>query len=83
VHGADASGKVVLRRKLRRGEALDLFAALPPATVGMEVCGGAHCWGRKLAHLGHTARLIRDPVDQRDGDHGTWRRPIRCSAPGC
>jgi hypothetical protein len=25
--------------------------------------------------------LVRDPVDQRDGDHGTWRRPIRLAEP--
>ena len=25
--------------------------------------------------------MIRDPVDQRDGDHGTWRRPIRPAEP--
>ena len=58
LHGVDASGKVVLRRKLRRGEVLDFFAALPPATVGMEACGGAHHWGRELARLGHTVRLM-------------------------
>jgi transposase len=58
VHGIDATGRVVLRRKLRRGEVLDFFAALPPATVGMEACGGAHYWGRELARLGHTVRLM-------------------------
>src|SRR4051812_39504789 len=58
VHGIDAAGKVVLRRKLRRGEVLDFFAALPPATVGMEACGGAHYWARELGRLGHTVRLM-------------------------
>jgi hypothetical protein len=36
VHGIDAAGGVVLRRKLRRPELLEFFAALPPALVGME-----------------------------------------------
>ena len=58
VHGIDGAGRVVLRRKLRRGEVLDFFAALPPATVGMEACGGAHYWARELARLGHTVRLM-------------------------
>ena len=57
-HGIDAAGKVVLRRKLRRGEVLDFFAALPPATVGMEACGGAHYWARELGRLGHAVRLM-------------------------
>jgi transposase len=58
VHGIDATGKAVLRRKLRRGEVVDFFAKLPPATVGMEACGGAHFWARELGQLGHTVRLM-------------------------
>jgi len=42
VHGVDVAGKVVLRRKLRRAAMLEFAAALPPALVGMEACGGAH-----------------------------------------
>ena len=58
VHGIDAAGGVVLRRKLRRPELLEFFAALPPALVGMEACGGAHYWARELTRLGHTVRLM-------------------------
>jgi transposase len=58
VHGIDAAGKVVLRRKLRRAAVLEFFTALPPALVGMEACGGAHYWARELTRLGHTVRLM-------------------------
>lgn len=58
VHGADANGKVVARKKLKRAQVLAYFAALPPCLVGMEACGGAHDWARKLQQLGHTVRLI-------------------------
>lgn len=58
VHGVDAGGEVVLRRKLRRAEVEDFFKALPPATVGMEACGGAHYWARELSKLGHAVRLM-------------------------
>jgi transposase len=34
------------------------FAKLPPALIGMEACGGAHHWVRKLAAFGHQVRLI-------------------------
>jgi transposase len=51
-------GKVVLRRKPRRGEFVDFFAKLSPATIGMEACGGAHFWVRELGRLGHTVRLM-------------------------
>ena len=58
VHGVDASGEAVLRRRLRRGEVLRFFAKLEPATVGIEACATAHHWGRALASLGHTVRLM-------------------------
>ncbi len=57
-HGADASGRVVLRKKLRRDQVLAFFAQLPACVVAMEACGGAHFWGRELARLGHEVRLI-------------------------
>jgi transposase len=58
VHGVDADGRMVPRRKLRRGEVEAFFAALPPATVGREACGGAHFWARALGRLGHEVRLM-------------------------
>ena len=58
VHGADGEGRVVLRRKLRRGKVLALFAGLPTCLVGMEACASAHYWARELQALGHEVRLI-------------------------
>ena len=58
VHGADARGKTVLQRKLRREEVAAFFASVPPCLVGMEACATAHYWGRKLRELGHDVRLI-------------------------
>src|SRR5213079_3595175 len=58
VHGVDVAGKVLVRKQLRRAEALRFFAALPPCLVGMEACGTAHHWARELTKLGHTVRLM-------------------------
>jgi transposase len=58
VHGVDAEGKVVVARKLRRKEVLAFFAKLAPCLVGMEACGSAHHWGREIAKLGHTVKLM-------------------------
>ena len=58
VHGADASGRTVLRKKLGRGSVLRFFANLPRCVVGLEACGGAHYWARELAELGHDVRLM-------------------------
>ena len=58
VHGVDERGKAVLRKQLRRAEVLPFFARLQPCLVGMEACGGAHYWARKLEEFGHTVRLM-------------------------
>lgn len=58
VHGVDASGYAVLRRRLGRSEVLVFFARLSPCLVGMEACSSAHHWARELARLGHDVRLI-------------------------
>src|SRR5881275_232819 len=58
LHGADSAGAVVFRKKLRRGQLLSFLATLPPCTVALEACGSAHYWGREIAKLGHTVRLI-------------------------
>ncbi len=58
VHGVDAAGEVVVRRKLRRGQVLPFFAGLGRCLVGMEACAGAHHWARELAALGHEVRLM-------------------------
>jgi hypothetical protein len=57
-HGADATGRVVFRKRLMRAKVLEFFAAQPPCLVALEACGGAHYWARELGKLGHTVRLI-------------------------
>jgi transposase len=58
VHGVDATGQVVVRRSLRRGQMLPFFARLPSCLVGMEACGTSHYWARELIKLGHEVRLM-------------------------
>lgn len=58
VHGADAAGRAVLRKTVRRGQLLAFFEAQPRCVVAMEACASAHYWGREIALLGHEVRLI-------------------------
>jgi transposase len=58
VHGVDAAGNVVLRRRLRRAQVLAFFAGLKPCLVGMEACATAHFWARQLRSIGHEVRLM-------------------------
>ena len=58
VHGVDARGKVVIRKALKRAQMAAFFANTPPCLIGMEACGSAHYWARKLQAQGHTVKLM-------------------------
>src|SRR3990172_9486053 len=58
VHGVDASGAVVVRRRVRRSEMLRFFGRLERCLIGMEACATAHHWARELRAFGHEVRLI-------------------------
>jgi len=58
VSGADSSGRVVVRRQLRRAQVLSFMRGLPQCTIGMEASGGAQYWARQLTALGHAVRLM-------------------------
>ena len=58
VHGANAEGAAVIRRKVRRDHLLKFFATQPACTVAMEACAGSHHWAREIAKFGHEIRLI-------------------------
>lgn len=58
VHGIDAQGRAVLRRKVRRDQLLALLGGLDPCLIGIEACATAHHWARQLQALGHEVRLM-------------------------
>ena len=58
VVGFDRRGAIVLRQKWSRGQVEARFANMPPCLIGMVACVGAHHLSRKLASLGHHARLM-------------------------
>jgi len=58
IHGVDDHGKPVLRKKLDRSKMLVFFVKLQPCLIGMEACGSAHYWARKLVEMGHTVKLM-------------------------
>jgi transposase len=58
VHAEDATGTVVLQKRLRRSQVEAFFVKLPASRIGIEACGSAHHWGRTLRAQGHEVRLI-------------------------
>ena len=58
IHGVDEHGKLVLKRQLRREQVIPFFVKLASCLIGMEACGGAHHWSRRLEALGHEVKLM-------------------------
>src|ERR1700723_1729297 len=58
VVGHDARGAIVLRQKWSRGQREARLANIPSCLIGMEACVGARHLSRKVASLGHDARLM-------------------------
>ena len=63
VHGVDAEEAPVLKRQLKRAQMLKFFGSLPPALIGIEGCGTAHCWARQIAPFRRRSALDRDVED--------------------
>ena len=65
IHGVDADGMVVIRRRVGRAKVLEFFAGLPSCLVGMEACATAHQWVGARAqevrarHAAHAADLCQ------------------------
>jgi transposase len=51
VHGVNAVGQVVIRRRLKRRYVLAFFEKLSPCLVGIEACASSHHWSRALQAL--------------------------------
>jgi transposase len=58
LYGADAEGKCVLQRRVRREGLLETVGDLPPCRIGIEACTGAFFWQRRFEALGHEVRII-------------------------
>lgn len=58
LHGVDRQGNMVLKKQLKRHQMATFFAKLSPCLIGMEACGSAHFWARKLQAQGHIVKLM-------------------------
>jgi transposase len=52
LHGVDAKGNIVLKKRLGREALLSFIANLPPCLIGMEACSGSSYWARKFQSYG-------------------------------
>jgi transposase len=58
LHGTNAKGKCVLRKRLSRDKLAEFVAQIKPCTIGIEACMGAHYWARVFQSSGHIVRIM-------------------------
>ena len=58
LHWVDVETGEVVDLRLTRAKFMEHFANRAPCLVGMEACGGAQHWARRLLELGHDVRLL-------------------------
>ncbi|GHA79460.1 putative family 20 transposase [Formosimonas limnophila] len=58
LHTVDMTTGEVVNRQVKRAVFLEQFVNLEPCLIGMEACGGAQHWARKLTDMGHEVRLM-------------------------
>ena len=58
LHGVDAKGQAVLKRRVRRDKLLSVIANTESCLIVVEACTGAFCWARAFQQFGHRVRVI-------------------------
>lgn len=58
LHWVDHETGEIVRLQLKREKFLEHFANRVPCLIGMEACGGAQHWARKLTAMGHQVKLM-------------------------
>ena len=58
LHGVNKSGRVTLRKQIRRSQLAAFVANIPPCLIGIVACGGSHYWARDFGKMGHTVKLM-------------------------
>lgn len=58
LHWVDAETGEIMSKQIKRADFLTHFVNRAPCLIGMEACGGAQHWARRLAGMGHQVKLM-------------------------
>jgi transposase len=58
LHGTNAKGKCVLRKRLSREKLAEFIVQIKPCIIGIEACMGAHYWARTFEKMGHLVKIM-------------------------
>ena len=58
IHSVDQETGEIISKQVKRAVFLEQFANCAPGLIGMEACGGAQHWARRLNEMGHQVKLM-------------------------
>src|SRR5471030_198824 len=58
LHWVEAETGEIISKQIKRAGFLEHFANRAPCLIGMEACGGAQHWARRLIEMGHEVKLM-------------------------
>ena len=58
LHWVDTETGEIVSKQIKRAGFLEHFANRAPCLIGMEACGGAQHWARRLIEMGHQVKLM-------------------------
>ena len=58
LHWVEPETGEIISKQIKRAGFLEHFANRAPCLIGMEACGGAQHWARRLIEMGHQVRLM-------------------------
>jgi len=58
LHWVEAETGEIISKQIKRAAFLEHFVNRAPCLIGMEACGGAQHWARRLIEMGHQVRLM-------------------------
>jgi transposase len=58
IHGTDAKGKGILRKRLNREKLAPFIANIQPCLIGIEASTAGHYWARLFESMGHTVKMM-------------------------
>lgn len=58
LHWVDQETGEIINKQIKRATFLEHFSNWAPCLIGMEACGGAQHWARRLTEMGHQVKLM-------------------------
>jgi transposase len=58
LHWVEAETGEIISKQIKRADFLEHFVNRVPCLIGMEACGGAQHWARRLKEMGHEVKLM-------------------------